>query len=79
MIEGNIQLYHSLHNVGGEDVRQQRQRQAETEKVGPLGLDEGQPFVQLPAHVEPLVLERVKRIQQAHVQQADGVTQTVYR
>ena len=33
--------------------------------------------MQLPAHVEPLVLERVEGVQEAHVQQTDGVAQAV--
>jgi len=56
------------HRAG--EVRQHGERYAETEEVGPILLDVGEPSMQLPAHVEPLVLEGVQRIEQAQMHEA---------
>lgn len=50
------------------------QRQTEPDEVRPVVLDERKPPVQLPAAAEPNVLERVERVQQAQVDQADELT-----
>lgn len=58
-------------------MREHRQGQPEPDKVRPVFLDERQAPVQLPSHVEPLVLERVERVKQTHVDQGQTVTQHV--
>lgn len=44
---------------------------AKAEKVRPVVFDVGESLVQLPAHVDPLVLERVQRVKEARVEEAE--------
>lgn len=53
--------------VGAGAGQDQREREAEAEEVGPAGLDERDAPLDVPAHVEPLVLEGVQRVQEGQV------------
>lgn len=58
------------NNIRLWNLRKYGEWKSKAKEVWPVGLDEGKPLVEFPAHVEPLVLERVQRVQQAHVNQA---------
>ena len=46
---------------------QQREGEAEAAEVGPAGLDEGEAALEVPGHVEPLVLEGVEGVEEGEV------------
>lgn len=74
-----IKCLNLLDNIRSGPRRDNGERQTKSNEVRPLGFNEGEPFVQLPAHVKPLVFKCIQRVEKTHVDHAENFTQWIKR
>lgn len=61
------------NNVRISQLRRYRKRQSEADEVWPIAFDKSEPPVQLPSHIAPFILEGIKGVKKAHVNERKDI------